>query len=130
MIDEYIKNWVIKANNDLKVVEHELALLEEEIIKDVACFHCQQAVEKYLKVFLIYHKVEFELVHDIEYLLGLCAMIDEDFANIEVRELSRFGVDVRYPDDFYIPDMEEVKFYYELTKQIKNLVLAKLGIKE
>lgn len=126
MIDEYIKQWISKAEHDLKTVEHELALPEEEIVKDVVCFHCQQAVEKYLKAFLIYHKVEIERTHDIEHLLELCATIDKDFDNIEVKELSSFGVDIRYPDDFYVPDMEEVRFYYDLTKRIKGLALAKL----
>ena len=130
MIDEYIKNWINKANNDFKIVEHELSLAEEEAVKDVVCFHCQQAVEKYLKAFLIYHKIEIERTHNIEHLLDQCVAIDKDFANMEVKELSSFGVDIRYPDDFYIPDMEEVNFYYSLTKRVKDLVLAKLGIKE
>jgi HEPN domain-containing protein len=51
MIDEYVKNWLIKADSDLKIVEHELALPIEEVVKDIVCFHCQQAVEKYLKAF-------------------------------------------------------------------------------
>ena len=130
MIDKYIKNWLIKANNDLKTVEHELSLPEKEIVKDVVCFHCQQAVEKYLKAFLIYHKVEVERTHDIEHLLNRCAIIDKDFDNIEVGNLSSFGVNVRYPDDFYVPGVEEVKFYYDLTKRVKDLVLAKLDIEE
>ncbi|MCK4352037.1 HEPN domain-containing protein [candidate division WOR-3 bacterium] len=126
MIDKYIKNWLVKANNDFKIVEHESILPEEEIVKDVVCFHCQQAVEKYLKAFLIYHKVEVERTHDIEHLLNQCALIDKDFDNIEVGNLSSFGVSVRYPDDFYVPEMEEVKFYYDLAKRVKGLVLAKL----
>ncbi|MCK4256339.1 HEPN domain-containing protein [candidate division WOR-3 bacterium] len=130
MIDEYIKQWLTKADNDLKIVEHELDLPEKEIVKDIVCFHCQQAVGKYLKAFLIYHKVEVERTHDIEHLLDQCALIDKDFVNIEVRELSSFGVDIRYPDDFYVPDMEEVKFYYDLTKRVKGLVLTKLEIRE
>ncbi|PIS25931.1 MAG: DNA-binding protein [bacterium (Candidatus Stahlbacteria) CG08_land_8_20_14_0_20_40_26] len=130
MIDEYIKQWLTKANDDLKIVEHELDLPEKEIVKDAICFHCQQAVEKYLKAFLIYHKAEVERTHDIEHLLDQCALIDKDFVNIEVRELSSFGVDIRYPDDFYIPDMEEVKFYYDLTKRVRGLVLTKLEIRE
>ena len=36
--------------------------------------------------------------------------INKDFANIEVMELSSFGVDVRYPDDFYIPDIKKWNF--------------------
>jgi HEPN domain-containing protein len=126
MADEYIENWLKKADNDLKVVEHELSLPEEEVVKDVACFHCQQAVEKYLKAYLIFHKVEFPRTHNIEYLLEQAANIDDDFSDIDVDELSDFGVDIRYPDDFYVPAIDEVKFYFDLAKQIKSLVLGKL----
>ncbi len=63
-------------------------------------------------------------------MLDQCANIDEDFASIEVKELSIFGVDIRYPDDFYIPTIEEAKFYYNLAKQIKILVNSKLEMKE
>jgi hypothetical protein len=49
---------------------------------------------------------------------------------VVIWELSIFGVDIRYPDDFYIPAIEEVKFYYNLTKQIKILVNSKLEMKE
>ncbi|MEK7449773.1 MAG: HEPN domain-containing protein [Planctomycetota bacterium] len=127
MINEYIKNWLIKANNDIKTAEHELSLPLEETITDTVCFHCQQAVEKYLKAFLIYHKIEIGRTHNIEYLLNQCALMDKDFAGIEVKELSTFGVDIRYPEDFYIPDIEEAKFYYDLAKRIKELVLKKIS---
>ncbi len=46
------------------------------------------------------------------------------------KEFSIFGVDIRYPDDYYIPNMEEVKFYYNLAKQIKISVNSKLETKE
>jgi hypothetical protein len=32
MIDEYIKKWVIKAIEDITVVEHELDLPNDEVI--------------------------------------------------------------------------------------------------
>ena len=128
MIDDEVKEWIKKARSDFKLVEHELKLQEEEILKDIVCFHCQQSVEKYLKSFLIYHKKEIKRTHDIAYLLNQCSFIDKDFANIEIKKLSTFGVDIRYPDDFYEPDIEEVKFYYDLSKRIKNLVLKKLGV--
>ncbi|MDI6784473.1 MAG: HEPN domain-containing protein [bacterium] len=130
MNDDYIHQWLVKANNDLKTAAHELALPEEETVTDSVCFHCQQAVEKYLKAFLIFHNIEIERTHDIAYLVKQCSSIDNDFANIEIKELSSFGVDIRYPDDFYIPDLEEAKFYYQLANQIKKLVLTKLGIKK
>lgn len=58
-----------------------------------------------------------------------CAKIDDDFRDIEVKSISRFAVIIRYAEDFYIPDMEEVKFYYNLTKRIKEMVFTKLGVK-
>lgn len=129
MIDEETNEWLIKAGNDFKVVQHELNLPEAEIVKDIVCFHCQQAVEKYLKAFLIHHRIKPKRTHDISYLLGQCVEIDKDFSDIDVKELSSFGVDIRYPDDFYMPNMGEVRFYYDLTKRIRSLVLTKLGIK-
>jgi HEPN domain-containing protein len=74
----------------------------------------------FLKAFLIYHKVDIKRTHNIKYLLTQCAKIDREFDNIEIKELSTFGVDIRYPEDFYIPNIEEVKFYYNLAKRIKN----------
>jgi HEPN domain-containing protein len=46
---EFIIQWIEKANEDLYVVER---LTEDEIVATSSiCFHCQQAVEKFLKAF-------------------------------------------------------------------------------
>jgi HEPN domain-containing protein len=66
MIDKETKNWLIKAINDYKTAEKLINLPENEIITDTLCFHCQQAVEKLLKAFLVYHKIGFQKVHTIE----------------------------------------------------------------
>jgi HEPN domain-containing protein len=53
---DFIKQWIQKANEDLFVVNK---LTEYEIIATSSvCFHCQQAVEKFLKAFLIANGVE------------------------------------------------------------------------
>lgn len=57
-------------------------------------------------------------------------MIDRNFASIDVKDLTNFAVDIRYGDELYTPDIEEAKTYYELVKQIRNLVFAKLNIKD
>ncbi|MBU4486383.1 MAG: HEPN domain-containing protein, partial [Candidatus Delongbacteria bacterium] len=38
---------------------------------DTVTFHCQQAVEKYLKAYLIYLVIDFKFTHDSVYLLDL-----------------------------------------------------------
>ncbi len=68
------EEWVEKADRDLKLAK----LAMENDILDYALFHAQQAVEKYLKSFLVKNKTDFRKKHDIFYLLGMCIDIDGD----------------------------------------------------
>ena len=123
--EDSIKQWIFKANEDILVVEK---LTEHEIFApSSACFHCQQAVEKFLKAFLIANEVEIKKTHNIEFLLSVCGEIDSDFARIEPKNLSDFGVDVRYPGDMYIPSDKETIQYKEIALSVKELVERKLG---
>lgn len=121
---EFIKQWLQKANEDLFVVDK---LTEFEIIATSSiCFHCQQAVEKFLKAYLIANGIEIKKTHNIEFLLSECADFDTDFADIDPKELSDFGVDVRYPGDMYIPSKEETIEYKNLSLEISDLVKMKI----
>lgn len=121
---DFIKQWLIKANEDLLVVER---LVDYEIVAtSSACFHCQQAVEKFLKAYLISNDVEIKRTHNIEYLLSECSDIDKDFADIDPKELSDFGVDIRYPGDMYTPDELETLEYQKLAREIKSIVENKI----
>ncbi|PWR71396.1 HEPN domain-containing protein [Methanospirillum lacunae] len=53
---ESVKLWCLKAENDLKNACHEVE--HEDPALDTVCFHAQQAAEKYLKVFLLFHDCE------------------------------------------------------------------------
>jgi HEPN domain-containing protein len=121
---DFIKQWLFKANEDLLVIEK---LTEFEIIATSSvCFHCQQAVEKFLKAFLIANGIDIKKTHNIEFLLSECSDIDKDFTNIDPKELSDFGVDVRYPGDMYIPDEKETLEYKNLAFEIKDFVENKI----
>ncbi len=124
-IVDFIKQWLFKANEDLLVVNK---LTEFEIIATSSvCFHCQQAVEKFLKAYLIANGVEIKKTHNIEYLLSECADFDKDFADIDPKELSDFGVDARYPGDMYVPGKDETLEYKNLAFEIRNLVEMKIN---
>lgn len=128
MINEEVNEWLKKADSDFRIIEHELRLPDEEIVIEAVCFHCQQAIEKHLKAFLIYHKINYKKTHNIDLLLIECNKLDKDFEKIEAKNISQFGVKIRYPDDLYSPSIEEMKYYCNLTKQIRKLILVKLGI--
>jgi HEPN domain-containing protein len=99
---EHIQNWLFRAKEDISVIESLLSF-NPEYYTSTICFHAQQAVEKYLKAFLVYHDIDFPRTHDVDYLILECQKIDKDIFNIDLKSLSDFAVSLRYPDDFYVP---------------------------
>ena len=98
-LNEIIKQWRLKAENDLAIVKHDIG--NEHPVTDVLCFHCQQAAEKYLKLFLIYQGSDYPKAHDIAALLHACAAKDSDFhALMDCSYLTDYAVELRYPDNF------------------------------
>lgn len=118
---EYIRNWIFRAREDLSVIES-LEKSGLEFYTSTICFHSQQAVEKYLKSFLILHDIDFPKTHDVDYLLSECKKIDEENFDLDLKSLTEFGVSVRYPDDFYIPGVKETNEYIEIAEEVKYTV--------
>jgi len=117
---DLIEKWKIKADHDLKIVEQ--GLKNDYIVTDVLCFHCQQAAEKFLKMFLVRHKIKFAKIHNIAVLLEKCKTIDKTFMELDnTIYLTNYAVQLRYPDDFYIPDVQETKDAYQDAIRVKKL---------
>ncbi|MCD6122556.1 MAG: HEPN domain-containing protein [Spirochaetales bacterium] len=125
-MDDYLRNWIIKAENDLKTAK--ILLKEKELITDSICFHCQQSVEKYLKAFLIFEGKQPEKTHIIEKLLMECVEIDKGFIYFDeiTAGFTYYAVENRYPDDFYIPSVEEAEEAVSAAEKIKEFVMEKL----
>ncbi|MEM3489235.1 MAG: HEPN domain-containing protein [Nitrososphaerota archaeon] len=132
MINEEVRKWLIKAMNDYKTAEKLINLPEEEVITDTLCFPCQQAVEKLLKAFLINAGVDFGRVHSLEYLIKLCSNLDDEFEGLYeiTANLTDSVVEVRYPDEFYIPTINEAQEAFESARRVKDFIFEKLKIKE
>lgn len=131
MKKEIILQWLKRAEEDIKVVQQ--LLKTEEIITSAICFHSQQAVEKYLKAYLTLFDVSVRKTHDLEVILDLCIKQDKDFGSLDREKISRltfYSVEIRYPDEFYIPSLEESKESYHIALTVKNFIFGKLNIKE
>lgn len=89
------QDWIFFAQEDLRSGN---ASMNDDISHDV-CFHAQQAAEKILKAFLVYHKQEIPKTHDLEYLLKVCSeIIDLDHFQDHLNYLNKFYIPTRYPD--------------------------------
>lgn len=64
------REWVIKAENDLKNAAHTLKM-GKACPTDTVCFHAQQCVEKYLKALLVACGMESPKTHDLGQLVAL-----------------------------------------------------------
>ena len=110
-----VNRWHIKANNDLLTIKD--LFKSENVITDSICFHSQQAVEKYLKSYLVALQKPFKNTHSITSILKLCSAIDKDFEELDLAVyLTNYAVELRYPDDFYIPDLEDRKLLMSLCR--------------
>ncbi|MEM3396897.1 MAG: HEPN domain-containing protein [Thermoplasmata archaeon] len=127
-MNEDVKKWMLRAMEDWKVVIHERCLPSEEIPKGAVCFHCQQFVEKLLKSYLVLKGVDFGKTHNLEYLLELCKAQDSDFENIDVGNPTFYAVNIRYPDEFYVPTLEEAEECYMIAQRVKEFIEKKLNI--
>jgi HEPN domain-containing protein len=126
MLTVYVKNWLTRADEDLKLVE--ILLGEKEVYPNPICFHAQQAVEKYLKGFLARHDLHVRKIHDLEILLDDIKNIDQSFE--ELREsavfLNQFYIESRYPDDYTEFSIEDAQRGYEAAKKIRDIVWSKI----
>ncbi len=67
--------------------------------------------------------------HNIGFLITKCAEIDSDFSNLsEVAYLTEYAVQMRYPDDFFIPEIDETKTAFRDANKVKQLVLKKVNV--
>lgn len=93
----YTAQWVLKAEEDIEVARTVAALARPK--RDIACFHCQQAAEKYLKALLQEFGLAVPRTHSLLSLLSLLIPHDATLAPLRrgLRSLSRYAVEFRYP---------------------------------
>ena len=123
---ELVQQWLSRARMDLNTAQAALAFQRPE--PAAACFHCQQAVEKSLKAFLVFQAVEFEWSHRIEYLVNLCVEQDKTFEQIRnsAAPLSDYAVRFRYPAEEADPSPEQAKEALDVAQKVYGFVLDRL----
>lgn len=120
---EVVALWFRKAESDLKNIENNLAAADIPV--DTVCFHAQQAIEKYFKGALVWFDRDFGKTHDLVQLLGEIRPLIPELSDLEeaLEQITGYAVEVRYPDSFYVPPLEEGKKAYDTAKKVKEAVL-------
>ena len=126
--DSVARQWVSKAENDLRAAEHILTIVEE-CPYDTACFHAQPCVEKYIKAFLVSRSLPFPKSHNIERLIALLPdELKPVFDTINRHAMSEYATTMRYPG-MYDPILlrearEAVKAARRVRREIRRMLPA------
>lgn len=123
---KYVESWLARGDDDLVLVK--LILEKGTGSPNLACFHAQQAAEKYLKGYLAHHDKHVRKIHDLPKLLGGCMQIDSSFKELreDAQYLTQFYIESRYPDDFIMFQLEDAEKAYGAATRVKEFVLEKI----
>ena len=119
--------WLLFAEIDLKAAS---ALLKEDSLSPVVCFHAQQSVEKCLKALIESKGLNPPKSHDLIMLYGYI----EDMVKLEedtLAKLNQIYIDARYPASLGslpdgLPDAKDAADFCKFAKEVLDQVKAVL----
>jgi len=120
------EDWVFLADRDLSVAEY-LAVNMRPLPTEIIAFHCQQAVEKYLKGALVILDVEPPYIHNLDKLCILAEKHRQSFASIFTlcSIITHFSVQPRYDRGLDLSE-DDMKIVLAHTKTIKEFLQKEL----
>lgn len=122
------KDWYERASHDINSAE---LLFQHDGSSDTICYLVHQAVEKYLKGFLLFYNNDYPLIHDLIKLLRLCNKSNEHIIDYleECKSINGYYIDQRYPVGMpWDYPKAEVKKVIEQAKSIIKYVLQESNI--
>jgi HEPN domain-containing protein len=121
--------WFQRGYRDLETAQ---LLYEEQGYTDIIAFHIQQAIEKYLKGYLILKGQRPPRIHELDTLLNLVSKIEPDLYSpyIELCEkATRYYIEERYPPG---PPAEysrdEIKVDLDMAWQLVKMIREKAKV--
>jgi len=120
------RKWIMKARRDLLSAK-KLAKGKEPYL-DTAIYHCQQATEKIVKGWLVYHDLSFEKTHDLRLLVTMASEVEPKFTSwFDVAEqVTPYATAYRYPGEVLEPTEEEYLQAYKAAGKFYEFVCSLL----
>lgn len=117
--------WINVANLDLESAKFLMNM--NSIPFQIVCYHCQQAIEKYLKAYLAFCGNEILKTHDLLMLNKKCEGYDDSFKEIykDCLEVNDYAVHTRYPFYEDLTDGDAI-LAIKSAERVKELVMKKV----
>jgi len=120
------RSWLVRASNDLAAAAHNMTA-QPPFVGD-AVFHAQQATEKALKGFLIWHRQTIRKTHSLVKLGQECSQLDTSLQTLLSRAapLTEYAWKFRYPGQSTEPSSEEAEDAMAIARQVYDAILNRL----
>lgn len=118
--------WLQRTSQDMRAAAH--GLKADPALLDDVVFHCQQACEKALRAFLIWHGVPYRETHDLAEIGAQCVEIDPSLEQLVERAamLSDYAWEFRYPGGPEEPTQEETSEALNITHEVSQAIIDRL----
>ncbi|MCS6829029.1 MAG: HEPN domain-containing protein [bacterium] len=121
--------WFERGDHDIETAQ---LLYDQHGYTDSIAYHIQQAIEKYLKGYLVVRGRKPPRVHELDTLLTLAARFEPDWYDMFIdlcEKATRYYLDDRYPPG-PVPeyDREEIQKDLLATWKLIDTIRAKVGI--
>jgi HEPN domain-containing protein len=125
-----VTQWRAYGDEDLRLARHGLTLATDQPFRLIA-YHAQQCAEKYLKGYLVSHRIDFPYTHNISRLVELCVEQGLEGKTLQdADELTPFAITARYPGEDEAVTEEEALRAIDIAARVCETVKLALRTEE
>ena len=129
-----VEAWIEFAEQDMLTISE---IIKNPKLTNIVTFHCQQAIEKYFKAFMLENEIPVVRIHNLLTLYGTI----KEIVNLELNEdflstVNDIYLESRYPGeigllyDGTMPTSEQAQQFFVFTKEIKTKIMNELNKNE
>ena len=120
---KHVEAWIRFAEKDILTISE---IINNPNLTNIVTFHCQQAIEKYFKAFILENERPILKIHNLLTLYGTIKEIkkfdiDEDLLSTinDIYLESRYPGEIGLLDDGSMPTIKQAEQFYTFTKEIE-----------
>jgi HEPN domain-containing protein len=118
-MDQDATKFFVNAAQKLNQANKELYKPEEDIVSYLVCKNSQDAIENYLRGYLIKHEVETNHYKTIESLFQQCKIINKNFGKIKLVDLN---CKAQNTENKFCNEVSKVSNCFEIANSLETLL--------
>ena len=118
-----VEAWINNAEKDVLAISE---IIKNPMLTNIVTFHCQQAIEKYFKAYILDNSKPLLKIHNLLTLYGtIKEIIDLDINEDMLSTVNDIYLESRYPgeigllDDGSTPTIEQANQFFAFVKEIE-----------